>query len=101
MRVPYVNEEELTKQLLRLIEEFNEKQITLSEKVQGALLSYQKVVSGSLMQEDIEIEPKSQGIKGYIRYVLKKGSTKEKADLMKGLHIPLILHDGAVQIIQK
>lgn len=99
-REPYVSEEELCKQLIRLIDELDENQITISEKLQGSLLAYQKVISGILRQEDIEIQEKTQGLKGYAKYALKEGTTKEKAELVKGLKIQLVLKDGHVQKIQ-
>lgn len=99
-REPYVSEEELCKQLIRLIDELDESQITISEKLQGSLLAYQKVISGILRQEDIEIQEKTQGLKGYAKYALKEGTTKEKAELVKGLKIQLVLKGGQVQRIQ-
>jgi len=96
-REPYVNEDELIKQLIRFIDELEEDQITISEKLQGSLLAYQKVISGILRQEDIEIQDKTQGLKGYAKYALKEGTTKEKSELIKGLKISLVLKDGIIQ----
>lgn len=95
-REPYINEKELCKQLIQLIDELDENQISISEKLQGSLLAYQKVISGILRQEDIEIQEKTQGLKGYAKYALKEGTTKEKAELVKGLKIELILKNGQV-----
>lgn len=96
-REPYVNEDELQKQFIRLIDELDETQITISEKLRGSLLAYQKIIFGILKQEDIEIQDKTQGLKGYAKYALKEGTTKEKSELIKGLKIPLILMNGSVQ----
>lgn len=62
-------------------------------------MAYQKVISGILRQEDIEIQEKTQGLKGYAKYALKEGTTKEKAELVKGLKIQLVLKGGQVQRI--
>lgn len=96
-REPYINEDELIKQLIHFIDELKEDQISISEKLRGSLLSYQKVISGILRQEDIEIQDKTQGLKGYAKYALKEGTTKEKSELIKGLKVSLILRNGIIQ----
>ena len=83
--------------MIHLIDTLGEDQLLISEKLKGSLLSYQKVISGILRQEDIAIGDKTQSIKGYAQYALREGTTREKAELMRGLHIPLILKDRHVQ----
>jgi len=96
----YINEEELIKQLIKLIDSFDEKELIISEKLEGSLLAYKKVALGILRQENIEIQEQTQGIRGYSKYVLREGSNQEKSDLVKGLAISLILKDGQIKIVK-
>ena len=99
-REPYVNEESLVKQLIKLIDSFEDQDIVLTEKLQGSLIKYQSVINGILRQEDIEICETTQGIKGYAKCVLREGSNEEKSELVKGLTLSLVLKSGQVEIVQ-
>jgi DNA invertase Pin-like site-specific DNA recombinase len=94
----YINEEEVVKQLIKMIDSIDEKKLNITEKIEGAIMEYRKVGLGILRQENIEIQDQTLGIKGYSKYVLREGSNHEKADFMFGLHLPLILKNGHIEV---
>jgi len=96
----YINEEELIKQLIKIIDSIDEKDLNITEKIKGSIMAYRKVALGILRQENIEIQEQTMGVKGYTKYVLREGSNQEKADFVLGLHIPLILKSGQVEIVK-
>lgn len=95
----YINEEEMIKQLIKMIDSIDEKDLNITEKIEGAIMGYKKVALGILRQENIEIQDKTLGIKGYAKYVLREGSNTEKSDLIKSLALSLILKAGQVEIV--
>ncbi len=95
----YISEDDLIKQLIKLIDSIDAKELNLTEKIQGAIMEYKKVGLGILRQENIEIQEQTLGIKGYAKYVLREGGNTEKADFVKDLALPLFLKSGQIEII--
>jgi len=95
----YINEEEVIKQLIKVIDSIDEKKLNITEKIEGAIFEYKKVALGILRQENIEIQDQTLGIKGYAKYVLREGSNYAKADFMSGLRLPLVLKDQQIEIV--
>ena len=70
----------------------------ITEKIKGSILAYKKVGLGILRQENIEIQDRTLGIKGYAKYILREGSNQEKANFISGLHFLLVLKNGQIEI---
>lgn len=95
-REPYISEDEFIKQLIVLIDNMTKEELKGSEKLQGSLIGYQKVLSDLLRQQNIDIDDTVRSIKGYSKYALREGSNKEKTELIRGLKLSFILKNGRI-----
>jgi DNA invertase Pin-like site-specific DNA recombinase len=97
---PYLDEKELIKYLINFIDGMNEDDISIPEKLKGAMMEYQKLVSDTIYYnsnkfiDDIEV-----GVKDYAKYILREGTNKAKRDLVFQLPIPKYLHNR--ELIEK
>ncbi len=91
---PYLDEKDLLRFILKFIDNMNEDEIKIPEKLKGAMMEYQKLVSDTIyyntdrLSDDIEI-----GVKDYAKYILREGTTKAKKDLVELMPIPRFLHN--------
>jgi len=90
----YIEEKDLIKLFIDIINKTEEKDIKIPEKLKGAMMEYQKLVSDTIyyntdrLTDDIEI-----GVKDYAKYILREGTNKAKRDLVEQLPIPKLLHN--------
>ncbi len=95
---PYISEDEVIKQLVKLIDGLDLNKLPISEKLQGGLLEYQKVTKEILRQQDVDLDETKADFKSYAKYVLREGTNKQRGELVKGLGMPLCIHDKTVVI---
>ncbi len=95
---PYISEDEVIKQLIKLIDDLDLNKSPISEKQQGGLLEYQKVTKEILRQQGVDLDEAKVDFKSYAKYILREGTNKQRGELIKGLGMPLFIHDRAVII---
>jgi DNA invertase Pin-like site-specific DNA recombinase len=92
---PYINEKELIKEIRDFIEQLPEEKLMVSEKLQGAFVDYQRFTRELYRLQNLEGQPATD-MKSYARFVLREGSNREKAELVRGLHMKLCLDSGKI-----
>lgn len=90
---PYISEDEVIKQLVKLIDGLNSNDLKLGEKLEGSLLDYQKIIKEVTRQQESEIDETKVDFKSYAKYVLREGSNKDKQELTDSLKLPLYLQN--------
>ena len=91
---PYLEERDLIKYLNHFIDEMEEKNLHIPEKLKGALMEYQKLVKDTLFfKTNISDDDSDVGIKDYAKYILREGTNKAKRELVLQLPIPKLLHN--------
>lgn len=90
----YIREEELIKQMVKIVENLDINEIGLKKQFQEEVDRYNKFQSMVLRMEGKgkEIDKQKEfDIKTYARYVLKEGSMEEKRELLASLKSKLVL----------
>lgn len=90
---PYIDEEKLTKVLIKRFANQSVDQINISEMVKQSMRNYQKIRDDILLKEEIDPKNPEVSISEYANYILKNGSLQEKRDLMETINTPLYLHN--------
>lgn len=91
---PYIEEKDLIKLLINFIDNTDEKNIHIPEKLKGTMIEYQKLVTDTIfynsnkLMDDIDV-----GVKDYAKYILREGTNKAKRELVEQLPIPKLLHN--------
>jgi len=99
---PFVREEELTDQLLELIDKINLDEIGTKKQLQEELDRYQKFsqgVLGKLLEQNASM-PKVD-VRSYAKYVLREGTKEEKRELLTCLKSKLYLKNRKVYLLKK
>ena len=90
----YIEEKDLIKLMIGLIDNTDEKNIRIPEKLKGTMMEYKKLVTDTIfLNSDKYIEDINVGIKDYAKYILKEGTNNAKKDLIEQLPIPRFLHE--------
>lgn len=90
----YIEEKELIKLFIDIINKTDEKNIRIPEKLKGAMMEYQKLVSDTIFlhsdryMDDIEVS-----VKDYAIYILKTGNNAAKREIVEQLSLPKLLHN--------
>ncbi len=79
---PYIREEELIKQFLRIIDKVNLDELGMREKIEKEIERYHKFQSNVLGLNNKEKARKEIDIRNYAKYILKDGSIMEKRELL-------------------
>lgn len=94
---PYIEEKELIKLIINIIDETDEKNIHIPEKLKGAMMEYQRLVKDTIfLNSDKLIDDIEIGVKDYAKYILKEETNNAKSDLIKQLPIPKLLHNKSL-----
>ena len=95
---PYLREEDLVDQLVKLMNkvEFNQDAVTI--KFEGELKRYNKFHRGVLGVSGKKEKHKDIDLKTYAKYILKEGSNEEKRELMGCLESKVVVRNKAVSI---
>ncbi|HSX25316.1 MAG TPA: recombinase family protein [Candidatus Andersenbacteria bacterium] len=95
---PYIREEDLLNQLLKLIDTIDIYEIVVHEKLEKELLRYQKFTQGVLNMGTTPMNAPMVDIRSYAKYVLKEGTREEKRDVLSCLKNNLILKNQIIYI---
>lgn len=99
---PYIREEELIAELLKIMDEININELGMQMKLQEEMTRFSKfarlfqghaMVSGESMKE--------LDIRAYVKYLLREGSVSEKRELLGNLRSRLIYKDKTVTLLQE
>jgi hypothetical protein len=93
----YISEEDIVRQLIKILSTEEFKSMNISEKVRGMYDSYKKVTHEVLIQTNLGDEETNITLKSFGIYILRNGSNKEKADFIQGLNVRFYLHNRYLQ----
>ena len=94
----YINEEQLEKKLVSFVESLDMSKLSISQGLKTSFGQYKKIAGEVLAQQNIDIREKDIDIKSYARYVFKEESSREKAEFIRGLEIPLYLYNKNIYL---
>lgn len=88
----YLREEELIQQLLEIVDRIDINQVGMKSKLEKEIEKYSDFRSRVLgMTDEEKIKQSRLDLRGYMKYILEKGSLEEKRDLMQSFTSKLIL----------
>ncbi|MCA9365019.1 MAG: recombinase family protein [Candidatus Moranbacteria bacterium] len=102
-KLGYIREEELIKQMLRVIDQVDIQEIGVKKQFEEEIERYNKFQNTVLMMdgnEDMAIKKKSFDIKTYAKYILKAGTTQEKREIMTSLKSELVLRKNKTLMLR-
>jgi len=70
--------------------------IEVSQSLKDSFREYKKIAFQVLTQQNIDIGEDEIDLKSYARYIFKEGNSKGKGEFIRGLGIPLYLHDKKI-----
>jgi len=94
-REPYINEKDLIKELINLVESLGKENLEPKEALRAKFLEYKKIANGVLNKEDTE---RDVTFVDFSKYVLTKGTLQEKCQLVRGLNLNLVLQNRKIKI---
>ncbi len=89
----YISHEKLEEKLISLVENMDLSKIEISQSLKGSFGEYKKVASNIFLQQNIDFKEDGIDLKSYARYIFKEGTSRQKAEFIKGLGIPLYLYN--------
>ena len=88
----YLREEDLIQQLLKIVDRIDINQIGMKNKLEKEIAKYSDFRNRVLGMTDAEkIKQSRLDLRGYMKYILEKGSLEEKRELMQSFTSKLIL----------
>jgi len=88
----YLREEELLQQLLEIIDKIDINQIGIKNKLEKEIEKYSNFrIEVLKISEEEKIKQCDLDLRGYMKYILEKGSLEEKRELMQSFSSKLIL----------
>ncbi len=96
-REPYIREEELSKQLLELIDQVPFDEAAMKSKLMGEMKRFSMFTSGVFSaNQELKSELGIENYRNYARFVLSQGSHEERKDILGMLQAQLKLLGGKV-----
>lgn len=96
----YICEEELEEKLLEFIENIDLSKTVISQGLRIAFGEYKKVTFNIFAQQGIGINNNDINLKSYARYVFKEGTSRQKAEFVRGFGTPLYLYNKGIYVEQ-
>ncbi|MBP7898538.1 recombinase family protein [Candidatus Gracilibacteria bacterium] len=96
---PYVREDELTNQLVELIDKIDIDRIGARKRLQEDINRHQKFIEVVLGQTATTIKLPEIDLRSYAKHVLRTGNTEEKREVLGNLNSRLVLKDLRVSIL--
>jgi site-specific DNA recombinase len=95
----YLEEGEVIKQILEIIDKLDLDQVNLGYKIQRELERYSHFQSKVLGISDVEMKKKKEvDIKNYAKYLLEEGTIVEKRELLENLKSKLVLKERFISL---
>jgi len=96
----YIEEKEVIKQILKIIDQLDLDKVNLGYKIQKELERYSHFQSKVLGITDVEMKKKKDiDIKNYAKYLLEEGTIVEKREMLGCLKSKLILKDKKITLV--
>jgi DNA invertase Pin-like site-specific DNA recombinase len=80
----FINENDLIKQLQKLIDQIDLKELPIKKQIEGELLRYKKF-QRSLLGKSTNVKVEDIDIRNYVKFVLKDGYSDEKKNILNNL----------------
>lgn len=94
---PFIREEDLLEQLIKIMDEISLDQIGTRQKLENEVLRFKRFAEGVLGQKTDEKVPEMD-IRNYAKYILREGTKEEKRDILSCLKSKLYLKDRQVSL---
>lgn len=94
---PYMREEELTEQLIKLMDKVDFNQLAVQMKFEDELKRFNKFQKGVLGMSKSETKHEDIDFKIYAKYILKEGTNEEKRELMGCLKSKIKITKGVIE----
>lgn len=95
---PYMREEELTEQLVKLIDKIDINQLGVQIKFQEELKRYNKFNKSVLGEKETKSKHKEIDMRTYAKYILRDGANEEKRELMGCLRTRISISGKVIMI---
>jgi len=89
---PYIREQELINQVIDIIKSVRHEEFTIKSRLKFKLHEYDTMTRGLVKQE----RTNGEVFYAYTDYLMRLGDNKEKAEFLKALGLPLVLHDRKI-----
>jgi hypothetical protein len=96
---PYMREEELTEQLIKLIDKIDMNQAGVQIKFEEELKRHNKFNKGVLGVNKTDKEHDEIDLKTYTKYILRDGTNEEKRELMGCFKSQIKVAEGVLTIV--
>ena len=97
----YIREEDLIKELLKIIDEMNINELGMRQKLEDEINRF-NIFQKSVMGEKHKIQnTKDTDIRNYAKYLLKEGSVSEKRELLGNLRSRIIYKDKKLELVKE
>jgi len=93
----YMPEDELVKQLQKLVDTVQLNETDIFKKISAEVLRY-KSFTKSLLRENSEVFAESIETKEYVKFLLKNGSVEEKRDILSCFSSPILLNNKIISL---
>lgn len=67
--------------------------LDISQSLKASFREYKKVASNIFLQQNIDLKENDIDLRSYARYIFSEGSSRQKAEFVRGLGIPLYLYN--------
>lgn len=94
----YITEEQLEKKLVSFVESLDISKLSISQSLKTSFGQYKKIAYQVLTQQNVDINEDEIDLKSYARYIFKEGNSREKAEFIRGLNIPLYLYNKNIYL---
>jgi len=94
----YISQDKLEEKLISLVENMDLGKIEISQSLKDLFGEYKKVTSNIFLQQNIDFNEGDIDIRSYARYIFKEGTSRQKADFIRGLGIPLYLYNKNIYL---
>ena len=95
---PYMREELLLEELLKMVKRLDLNKIKVTEKLKREIEKYKKFTNGVIGEQSPELKPAKVDLKTYAKYVLSEGTREEKRELLECLDTTIYLKDRKIYL---
>lgn len=96
---PYLREEELIEQLIKVLDKVDLNQIGIKQKFEDELKRHNRFQKGILGVKNQNTKHEDVDLKSYAKYILKDGTNEEKRELMGCFKSKIIVKQQKVEIL--
>lgn len=97
----YIREEELIKQLIKLIDKIHINELGMQQKLEQELKRFARFQQAVGIETQSDANKDEVNIKEYAKYLLKEGSITEKRELLANLRSKIVYKDRKIELVEE